>query len=111
MADKRVERVTAVEANLTSPSISLDIITETVAVGTPIRVAATSIEKGCTPALWSKTTPKPGRKRSLTSEEEKSLQDHLIDLSGQSALRYLKMAGVVVMDIDGELYAYVSKPT
>jgi hypothetical protein len=35
MADKRVERVTAVEANLTSPSISLYIITETVAVGTP----------------------------------------------------------------------------
>jgi len=47
----------------------------------------------------------------LRSEEEKSLQDHLIDLSGQSALRYLKMAGVAIMDIDGELYAYVSKPT
>ena len=111
MADKRVERVTAVEANLTSPSISLDIITETVAVGTPIRVAATSVEKGSTPVIWSKTTPMKGRKKSLRSEEEKSLQDHLIDLSGQSALRYLKMAGVAIMDIDGELYAYVSKPT
>ena len=72
MADKRVERVTAVEANLTSPSISLDIITETVAVGTPSRIAATSMEKGCTPALWSKTAPKPGRKRSFRAEEKKS---------------------------------------
>ena len=72
MADKRVERVTAVEANLTSPSISLDITTETVAVGTPSRVAATSMENGCTPALWSNITPKPGRKRSLRVEEEKS---------------------------------------
>ena len=72
MADKRVESVIAVEANLTSPSISLDIITETVAVGAPSRVAATSIEKGCTPALWSNITPKPGRRRSLRSEEERS---------------------------------------
>ena len=54
MADKRVERVTAVEANLTSPSISPDIITETVSVGAPNRVAATSIEKECTSTLWSK---------------------------------------------------------
>ncbi|RLB21157.1 MAG: hypothetical protein DRG73_08995 [Deltaproteobacteria bacterium] len=63
MADKRVERVTTVEANLTSPSISPDIITETVSVGAPNRVAATSIEKECTSTLWSKTTPKPGGKR------------------------------------------------
>ena len=72
MADKRVESVIAVEANSASPSISLDIITETVAVGAPSRVAATSIEKGCMPALWSNITPKPGRRRSLRSEEERS---------------------------------------
>jgi len=41
MADKRVDSVIAVEANLTSPPISLDIITETVAVGAPSRIAAT----------------------------------------------------------------------
>lgn len=72
MADKRVETVIAVEANLTFPSISLDIITETVAVGAPSRVAATSIEKGWTPALWSNMTPKPGRTSSLMVDEEKS---------------------------------------
>ena len=60
--------------------------------------------------MWSKTTSKPERKRSFRSEEEKILKDHRIDLSGQKALRYLKMLGVVVMDIDGELYAYVSRP-
>ena len=80
MADKSVERVTADDANLTSPSISLDIITETVAVGTPNRVAATSMEKGCTPAFWSKTTTMPGRKKSLRAKEEKS-QDKLFDMS------------------------------
>ena len=62
----------AVEANLKSPPISLDIITETAAVGVPSRIAATRTERGCIPALWSNTTPKPGRMRSLRVEEKKS---------------------------------------
>ena len=80
MADKRVERVTADEANLTSPSIWPDIITETVAVGTPNRVTATSVEKGATPVIWSKTNPMQGSKKSLRIEEEKS-QVKLFDMS------------------------------
>ena len=80
MADKRVERVTADEANLTSPSIWPDIMTETVAVGTPNRVTATSMEKGSTPVIWSKTNPMQGRKKSLRIEEEKS-QVKLFDMS------------------------------
>ena len=72
MADKRVERVTADEANLISPSISPDIITETVAVGTANRVTATSTEKGSVPVFLSKISPIKGRKKSLRAKEEKS---------------------------------------
>lgn len=42
---------------------------------------------------------------------EKSLKANDIELSGQRALRHLKMLGIAVMEIDSELYAYVSKPT
>jgi len=51
MADKRVERVTAVETNLISSLISPDITTETVAVGTPNNVAATFRGKGFMPTM------------------------------------------------------------
>jgi transposase len=42
---------------------------------------------------------------------ERRLKERRIDLSGPKALKHLKMLGIAVMEIDGERYAYVSKPT
>jgi len=42
---------------------------------------------------------------------ERSLKGKGMDFSGQRALRHLKMLGIAVMEIGGELYAYITKPT
>lgn len=42
---------------------------------------------------------------------ERSLKGKGMDFSGPRALRHLKMLGIAVMEIGGELYAYVTKPT
>ena len=42
---------------------------------------------------------------------ERNLKGEGIDFSGQRALRHLKMLGIAVMEIGGELYGYVTKPT
>lgn len=42
---------------------------------------------------------------------ERGLKEKGMDLSGQRALRHLKMLGIAVMEIGGVFYAYVTKPT
>lgn len=42
---------------------------------------------------------------------ERGLKEEGMDFSSQRALRHLKMLGIAVMEIGGELYAYVTKPT
>lgn len=42
---------------------------------------------------------------------ERALKEEGMDFSGQRALRHLKTLGIAVMEIGGELYAYVTKPT
>jgi hypothetical protein len=77
--NKIVERVTAEEANLTFPAISLDITTETVAEGTANIVTATCMEEKGTPALCSKNNATPGSNSSFITEDKKS---HIRCLAG-----------------------------
>ena len=79
MINKRVERVTADEANLTFPPISPDITTETVAVGTANIVTATCMEEEGIPPLQSRNIPIPGSNRSFSAEDDKSHIKYLGD--------------------------------
>ena len=71
-ADRRVERVTSVEAKVMSPFISPDMITEIVAAGAPSRIAATLIERISTPALYRSREPNPGSSKSLRTKDRMS---------------------------------------
>lgn len=79
-----VERVTAEEANLTFPAISLDITTETVAEGTANIVTATWIEEKGVPALSNKNNATPGSKSNFIREDNKS---HIMCLPGKDTDR------------------------
>ena len=79
MINKRVERVTADEANLTFPPISPDITTETVAVGTANIVTATCMGEEGIPPLQSRNIPIPGSNRSFSAEDDKSHIKYLGD--------------------------------